>query len=69
MTLQESTSDRVERDKKREKAFNQKCQEAIEPILRDSGMHARIVFYPGRNDKNYRTTIWRRLIMAAGIGG
>lgn len=33
-----------------EKALNKKCQEALKEILKDTGYHARIVFYPGRKD-------------------
>lgn len=36
-----------------QKELNRRCQEAIEPIVRAAGCHARIVFYPGPDDKEY----------------
>ena len=54
-------SPEAEAAKKREFDLNRRCQEAIEPILRNSGYHVRIVFYPGRGDKSYRQPLWRWL--------
>ena len=47
--------------------LNWQCQEALEPLLRNSGYHVRIVFYPGPGARNFRQPfykwLWRILFL------
>lgn len=42
----------LETQKKQMKDLNKKCQKALAEVLKGTGYHVRIIFYPGEADKD-----------------